>query len=619
MFLKNTAGQKLKVFAFTMADNTPKTGDAANITAYVDKDHAGLTVLGDTSATEIDATNGKGYYLFDLTQAETNAEQLDFTAKSSTSGVMVIAVPATVFTSVVPITAGTGTGQLNVSGGRADADVKAQDGIVNATRRPILFSGVLPAQTLGSSTSVVLPATAQANDGTTTLAVPSDLSAFSGCEIAVTAGTGAGQRAFLVGGTAAGGRVANIAPAWGVQPGTGANFELRATECASASPASGGASAAWLNLLGLLTAAMGGKLWMLSSDDGIVDGSNYINRIRNTVQNIDDTVRHADYGNAKLVRSTTPANTLDVAATGEAGIDWSNIKAPTTTVTLTGTTVGTITTYTGNTPQTGDVYGKLGAKGGLPILDAVNGQVLLGYSGAALTIGTVTNLTNLPAIPNNWLTAAGIAANALDSKGNWVTSLTGIATATDVSTLATTLASAHGSGSWATATGFALATSLPTNFSSLVISNAGVVSASATVSLTEEQIAAIAAGIAGQLSDPWVIVLPGEYAPGTAGYLIGHSGGLAPKPGAYTDTIRIDAPGTTTPLEGVWVWVNTVNDAGADTGTTVWGKEATDGNGIVTAQLDAGTYWVHAAKPGYMFDTTWPKKLTVTAEGFTWA
>jgi hypothetical protein len=36
------------------------------------------------------------------------------------------------------------------------------------------------------------------------------------------------------------------------------------------------------------------------------------------------------------------------------------------------------------------------------------------------TLTTVTNLTNLPTIPSNWLTAAGIAASALDDKGNWL-------------------------------------------------------------------------------------------------------------------------------------------------------------------------------------------------------
>ena len=43
------------------------------------------------------------------------------------------------------------------------------------------------------------------------------------------------------------------------------------------------------------------------------------------------------------LQPTTAGRTLDVTATGEAGIDWSNIGAPTTTVVLSGTTVGTAT------------------------------------------------------------------------------------------------------------------------------------------------------------------------------------------------------------------------------------------------------------------------------------
>ncbi len=95
---KNTSGQKLTVFAFDATTNTPKSADAANITAYYDLDDAGVTVLTDTSATEKDATNAKGYYIFDLAQAETNGNKILFSAKSSTANIVVIAVPAVVYT-----------------------------------------------------------------------------------------------------------------------------------------------------------------------------------------------------------------------------------------------------------------------------------------------------------------------------------------------------------------------------------------------------------------------------------------------------------------------------------------------------------------------------------------
>ena len=86
---KNVASQKIQLFAFDTTTGAPKTGDAANITAYVSKDHGSVTVLTDTSATEMDATNAKGIYVFDLAQTETNADELTFSAKSSTSNVSI--------------------------------------------------------------------------------------------------------------------------------------------------------------------------------------------------------------------------------------------------------------------------------------------------------------------------------------------------------------------------------------------------------------------------------------------------------------------------------------------------------------------------------------------------
>ena len=54
----------------------------------------------------------------------------------------------------------------------------------------------------------------------------------------------------------------------------------------------------------------------------------------------------ANFGNAQLVRSTTPANKLDVSATGEAGLDFNNIKDAAGAHTLTNITVPTTTSVT---------------------------------------------------------------------------------------------------------------------------------------------------------------------------------------------------------------------------------------------------------------------------------
>lgn len=69
----------------------------------------------------------------------------------------------------------------------------------------------------------------------------------------------------------------------------------------------------------------------------------------------------------KAVEPTVAGRTLDVSAGGEAGVDWANVGSPTATVGLTNTTVGTLTTYTGNTPQTGDGFARLGAPVGASI------------------------------------------------------------------------------------------------------------------------------------------------------------------------------------------------------------------------------------------------------------
>lgn len=94
---KNTAA-KFIVFAFDTTTNAPKTGDGANLTAYVAKDYGTVTVLADTSATEMDATNAPGYYLFDAAQGETNGDCLLVSGKSSTANIKVLGAPAVIYT-----------------------------------------------------------------------------------------------------------------------------------------------------------------------------------------------------------------------------------------------------------------------------------------------------------------------------------------------------------------------------------------------------------------------------------------------------------------------------------------------------------------------------------------
>lgn len=87
---KNVASQKIALFAFDTTSGAAKIGDSANITPYVSKDYGTVTVLGTVTATEMDATNAKGWYSFVLTQGETNGDSLLFTAKSTTANISVV-------------------------------------------------------------------------------------------------------------------------------------------------------------------------------------------------------------------------------------------------------------------------------------------------------------------------------------------------------------------------------------------------------------------------------------------------------------------------------------------------------------------------------------------------
>jgi hypothetical protein len=57
-----------------------------------------------------------------------------------------------------------------------------------------------------------------------------------------------------------------------------------------------------------------------------------------------------ELGTYGALKPTVAARTLDVSTGGEAGLDWANIGAPTTTVNLSGTTIGVLTT---NNDKTG--------------------------------------------------------------------------------------------------------------------------------------------------------------------------------------------------------------------------------------------------------------------------
>jgi len=119
MILKNVAGQKLGVFAYDSTTGAGKTGDALNITAYISKDFAAPVQINDVNPTELDAVNAPGWYVFDLTQAETNAEVIVLAPVSATADILIDQVQVV-------------TQDASISSRATQASVDAVDGIVDA-------------------------------------------------------------------------------------------------------------------------------------------------------------------------------------------------------------------------------------------------------------------------------------------------------------------------------------------------------------------------------------------------------------------------------------------------------------------------------------------------------
>lgn len=88
MFIKNKSGQKIPVFAWDVLNDTPKTGDAANITAKVRKDGGSVASSNDANPTEV-GSDMPGVYEFDATAAETKCDALWWYAKSSTANIRI--------------------------------------------------------------------------------------------------------------------------------------------------------------------------------------------------------------------------------------------------------------------------------------------------------------------------------------------------------------------------------------------------------------------------------------------------------------------------------------------------------------------------------------------------
>jgi len=288
-FWKNVSSQKAVFRALDSAGNV-LTGDAANQTALISEDAAEFAATNDANPTEI-ALSGTGddsaFYVYDLTQAETNNDLMIVIPSSSTAGVTFDPPYLVVYPTEMIVDDGTATFDRTTDSLQAIRDNSAT---LAAIRAGLVLQETTIA-TLASQTSFTLTAGSPDN------------STYVNCTIVVEDASTAAQKAV------------GIVSAY---TGSTKTITLKFDP-------------------GIFTMAVTDKIYILG------EGS---------------------------LKSTAQNRQLDVTATGAAGIDWANVENQTTAVDLSATDIqlcDTITTYTGDTVQTGDNFARLGAPAGASV------------------------------------------------------------------------------------------------------------------------------------------------------------------------------------------------------------------------------------------------------------
>lgn len=360
-------------------------------------------------------------------------------------------------------------------------------------------------------------------------------------------------------------------------------------------------------------------------------------------------VNHADYGNAKLVRSTTPANTLSVDANNLVGVPATqdvNVKTVTAgaitnaacaddiDVNVKTMTAGVITStviaddaITAAKLNTGAITADAFAADAIVAATLATGCLTAdafaanAIEAAAIKDGAITNAkvaddvdVNVKTITNGAITAAAIADAAIDAA----------TFAADVDAKIATMVwnaatgSYGGAGTYGQAVEDTLADTneLQTDWANggrldLLLDGATAPTAAAVAdAVWDEDLsghggagsAGASLSAAGTAGDPWITALPGSYTSGQAGYIIGNAKTLNAGAVIWTHTETSSLTGL--PLEGVEVWYTT-----DEAGTDVKAYGVTDSSGVATLLIDAGTYSVRRKKGGVSF--TNPVSVTV--------
>ena len=329
-----------------------------------------------------------GQYLFAPSQADTNGDLIGylFTATSA------IPVNIHVRTTAADLSDAVRLGLTALP----NAAANASGGLVGCVR-----GGTAQA---GASSTITLDSGASATNNF-----------YQDCMVFLTGGTGAGQVRSLqsyVGST----KVATIFPAWSTNPDATSTFTLI--------PFGQVDVGNWLN----------GAIPAVNTTGVPLVDTKYVSGTSQTARDIGASVLlsagtgagQLDFTSGVVKSNVTQSNgTTNASVAGYFAPDWSHVNAPSSTVALSGTTVGTVTTVTNQLTAAAIATGVWTdtTAGDFTVSASVGKSIMNGVSlGTGLTVAAATNLTNLPSIPANWITAAGINASALNGKGDWLLS-----------------------------------------------------------------------------------------------------------------------------------------------------------------------------------------------------
>jgi hypothetical protein len=237
----------------------------------------------------------------------------------------------------------------------------------------------------------------------------------------------------------------------------------------------------------------------------------------------------SDYG---ALKPTTAGRTLDVTATGAAGIDWGNVENPTTTLNLSGTTVKTVTdavvaTISGTLTTLDSLWTEI--KKWLRIMIRSDAFIAADYSDVTASINANTG-SGIGSYNNTTESLRALHAHAEDTQ-----------TAVEALPAAGAIADAV----WDEAT-----------------------SGHSTAGTTGKALTD-----AGSAGDPWSTALPGAYTAGSAGYILGTN--LNATVGSRSSHSAADVWSVGTRTLSAFGFTVTTNDAASiaaileDTGTTI--------------------------------------------------